>query len=312
MLEGINLYKVFESGFISKRRIVAVDGVNLKIDEGETLVLVGESGSGKSTLGRMLLLLIKPTIGEVHFNGLNLTRIKAKELRKIRQKMQLIPQHPEDALDPRWRIQDSIAEPLRIHNRMNKSEEKETIYKLVEMVGLQEEHLTRYPHELSGGELQRAVIARAITLNPKFIVCDEPTSMLDVSVQASIINLLLDLQNKLGLAYLFITHDLEVAKAIADRIAVMYCGQIVEEGIKIFEEPLHPYTKMLVKSLGINGTFNTGVEFKVELKQDIQNISINQKGCKFYHLCPERTDVCLKQPETIKINGRKVKCWLYN
>lgn len=229
MIRGVKLCKVFESGFISKRRIVAVDNVNIEISEGETLALVGESGSGKSTLGRLLLMLIKPTSGEVYFNGLNLTKMKDRELRKIRREIQLIPQHPEDALDPRWKIYDSMVEPLRIHKLVNeKSEEKEFVYKLLEMVGLQEEHLNRYPHELSGGELQRVVIARAISLNPKFIVCDEPTSMLDVSVQASIINLLLHLQKKLGLAYLFITHDMEIADVIADRIAVMHRGQIVE------------------------------------------------------------------------------------
>lgn len=277
------------------------------------MALVGESGSGKSTLGRLLLMLIKPTLGEVYFNGLNLTKMKSKELRKIRQKMQLIPQHPEDALDPRWKIYDSIIEPLRIHNLVDKSEEKELIYELLEMVGLQEEHLTRYPHELSGGELQRVAIARAVSLNPKFIVCDEPTSMLDVSVQASIINLLLDLQNKLGLAYLFITHDLEIANAVADRIAVMYAGQIVEEGIGILEDPLHPYTKMLVKSLDISdiGDINFST-IGFEAKKLDGQIGLNQKGCKFYHLCSERADVCLKQPETAKIDGRRVRCWLYN
>ncbi|RLI78647.1 ABC transporter ATP-binding protein [Archaeoglobales archaeon] len=207
--------------------VKAVDGVSFHVNKNETLALIGESGSGKSTLGKLLLMLIKPTSGEVYFNGLNLTKMRDRELRKIRQEMQLIPQHPEDALDPKWKIYDSMVEPLRIHKLVNgKSEEKELVYELLEMVGLQEEHLNRYPHELSGGELQRVVIARAISLNPKFIVCDEPTSMLDVSVQASIINLLLDLQKKLGLAYLFITHDLEIANVVADRIAVMHHGKI--------------------------------------------------------------------------------------
>lgn len=229
MIRGIRLCKIFESGFIKKRRITAVDNVDIEIHEGETLALVGESGSGKSTLGRLLLMLIRPTSGEVYFNGLNLTKIKSKELRRVRREMQLIPQHPEDALDPRWKIYDSIAEPLRIHKLVNdKSEEKEIVHKLLEMVGLQDEHLNRYPHELSGGELQRVIIARAISLNPKFIVCDEPTSMLDVSVQASIINLLTDLQRKLRLTYLFITHDLEVAKLVANRIAVMHRGRIIK------------------------------------------------------------------------------------
>lgn len=230
MIKAIKLCKVFESGFIKKQRIVAVDNVDIEIREGETLALVGESGSGKSTLGRLLLMLIRPTSGEVYFNGMNLTKMKNKELRKVKREMQLIPQHPEDALDPRLRIYDSIAEPLRIHKLVNgKSEEKEIVYKLLEIVGLQEEHLNRYPHELSGGELQRVVIARAISLNPKFIVCDEPTSMLDASVQASIINLLMDLKRKLGLTYLFITHDLEIAKLVADKIAVMHHGRIIKE-----------------------------------------------------------------------------------
>ena len=300
MIKGINLHKVFESGLISKTKIVAVDGVDIEINEGETLALVGESGSGKSTLGRILLLLIKPTSGKVFFDRLDLTGMKGKELRKIRQKMQLIPQHPEDALDPRWKIYDSIAEPLRIRKLADKKEEKEFIYKLLEIVELREEHLNRYPHELSGGELQRAVIARAIALNPEFIVCDEPTSMLDVSVQASIINLFLDLQRKLGLAYLFITHDLELANAVADRMAVMYRGQIVEEGVGILDEPLHPYTKMLLKNL------------KMEPEIGVSDEQVNgQKGCKFYHLCPERSNKCLKPPEIVEMNGRKVRCHMY-
>jgi peptide/nickel transport system ATP-binding protein len=301
MLRGVSLHKVFESGLISKRRIIAVDGVSIEVKERETLALVGESGSGKSTLGRLLLMLIKPTSGKVFFDNLNLTEMKTKEFRKIRQKMQLIPQHPEDALDPRWKIYDSIAEPLRIHKLVGKNEEKEVIYGLVEMVGLQEEHLSRYPHELSGGELQRAVIARAIALNPKFIVCDEPTSMLDVSVQAAIINLLMELQHKLGLSYLFITHDLEVANAIANRMAVMYAGQIVEEGTKILDEPLHPYTRMLVESLNMN----------VGLKVEDTRQNAEQTGCKFYNFCSDRTNGCLKPPEMVRVNGRKVKCHLY-
>ena len=205
MIEGKNLYKIFESGIFSKRKIVAVDGVDIEIKEGETLALIGESGSGKSTLGRMLLMLTEPTKGEVIFEEKNLTKMKKSELRKIRRKMQLIPQYPDTALDPRWTIYESIAEPLRIHKIADNEYDK--IKELIEIVGLKEDHLNRFPHELSGGELQRAVIARAMALNPKFIVCDEPTSMLDVSVQASILNLLMELQKEKNLSYLFITHD---------------------------------------------------------------------------------------------------------
>ncbi len=230
MIEGRGISKVFRSGLLGGRRIVAVDGVNITIGEGETVALVGESGSGKSTLGRILLMLIKPDRGRVLFEGLDLTKLKGKELRKVRTKMQLIPQHPEEALDPRWKLYDSIAEPLRIHKLVgSRSEEEEIVMDLIRAVGLKEEHLSRYPHELSGGELQRAVIARALTMDLKFVVCDEPTSMLDISTQASIIRLLLKLQRRLGISYLFITHDIELAEAIADRILVMENGRIRDQ-----------------------------------------------------------------------------------
>jgi len=230
MIKGVNLWKVFKSGIIGKKRIYALKGVSLEIKDGETLALVGESGSGKSTLGRILLMLIKPDRGKVVFDGVDLTSLGNKELRKYRLKMQLIPQHPDEALDPRWRIYDSIAEPLRIHKLVeSKEEEQNKVFELAELVGLKEEHLSRYPHEISGGELQRAVIARALALNPKFIVCDEPTSMLDVSTQASIIRLLLDLQRRFKMTYLFITHNLELASVIADRIAIMNGGRIVKK-----------------------------------------------------------------------------------
>lgn len=227
MIEGVGIRKIFKSGIFGAKTVVAVDGVNIKIEEEETVALVGESGSGKSTLGKILLMLIRPDEGRVIFDGIDLTKLKGKELRKIRMKMQLIPQHPDEALDPRWRIYNSIAEPLRIHKLCSRSEEENKVLELIRAVGLKEEHLSRYPYELSGGELQRAVIARALTLNPKFIVCDEPTSMLDLSTQASIVRLLMDLQRKLGISYLFITHDLELAKVVADRILIMKDGRLV-------------------------------------------------------------------------------------
>ncbi len=228
MLRGVGLKKTFKTGLFGGRRIVAVNGVNIEIGEGETVVLVGESGSGKSTLGKILLMLIRPDEGRVFFDGIDLTKLKGKELRRIRIKMQLIPQNPEEALDPRWRIYDSIAEPLRIHKLVDKSEEENRILELVKAVGLKEEHLGRFPWQLSGGELQRAVIARALALNPKFIVCDEPTSMLDISTQASIVRLLMNLQKRFGISYLFITHDLELAKVVADRILIMRSGKVEE------------------------------------------------------------------------------------
>jgi peptide/nickel transport system ATP-binding protein len=227
LVKGENLSKVFRSGFLGKKRVLALRNVNIEIRKGETLALVGESGSGKSTLGKVLLMLIKPDSGRVVFDGVDLTRLNGKKLRSYRLKMQLIPQHPDEALDPRWKIYDSIAEPLRIHRLVeSKEEERDRVLRMVEIVGLKEEHLNRYPHEVSGGELQRAVIARALMLNPKFIVCDEPTSMLDVSTQASIVRLLLDLQREFGITYLYITHDVELAEVIADRIVVMKNGTV--------------------------------------------------------------------------------------
>ena len=304
MIEGKNLYKIFESGIFSKRKIVAVDGVDIEIKEGETLALIGESGSGKSTLGRMLLMLTEPTKGEVIFEGKNLTKMKKSDLRKIRRKMQLIPQYPDTALDPRWTIYESIAEPLRIHKIADNEYDK--IKELIEIVGLKEDHLNRFPHELSGGELQRAVIARAMALNPKFIVCDEPTSMLDVSVQASILNLLMELQKEKNLSYLFITHDLEVANIMGHRMAVMYAGQIVEEGKDILEEPLHPYTRLLVESLKMEKEI---ADTELEIKKSLGFV----EGCKYCNLCPHRSEKCLREkPPLVEVDkNRKVRCHLY-
>ena len=310
MIKGKNLSKVFESGMFSKRKFIAVDDVNIEIKEGETLCLIGESGSGKSTLGRMLLNLIEPTSGEVIFDNYNIAKMKQTELRKIRRYMQLIPQYPDSALNPRWAIKNSILEPLKIHKLINKNDGMEKLEELIETVGLKKEHLSRYPHELSGGELQRAVIARAISLKPKFIVCDEPTSMLDVSVQASIINLLLNLQKKYNLSYLFITHDLEIANIVGQRFAVMYGGQILEEGNKIMDKPLHPYTELLVKSL----TMDEDIESINELLDKTETKKSNNKSaCKYYHLCPYYDEKCLKgAPPVVEIDdNRKVRCFRY-
>ena len=310
MIKGKNLSKVFESGMFSKRKFIAVDDVNIEIKEGETLCLIGESGSGKSTLGRMLLNLIEPTSGEVIFDNYNIAKMKQTELRKIRRYMQLIPQYPDSALNPRWAIKNSILEPLKIHKLINKNDGMEKLEELIETVGLKKEHLSRYPHELSGGELQRAVIARAISLKPKFIVCDEPTSMLDVSVQASIINLLLNLQKKYNLSYLFITHDLEIANIVGQRFAVMYGGQILEEGNKIMDKPLHPYTELLVKSL----TMDEDIESINELLDKTETKKSNNKSaCKYYHLCPYHDEKCLKgAPPVVEIDdNRKVRCFRY-
>jgi ABC-type oligopeptide transport system ATPase subunit len=227
-VEVKNLKKYFYSGVFRKKVIKAVDGVSFEIKEGKTLGLVGESGCGKTTVGRTILRLINPTEGKIIFDGGDITSLNGSELKKFGRVMQIIFQNPESSLNPRMKIFDSIAEPLSIHKICNKNEEKERIFELIETVNLNEELLFRYPHELSGGQIQRVVIARILSLNPKFIVADEPTSMLDVSVQAQILNLLKDLQKKYGLSYLFISHDLEVVEWMSDEIAIMHKGKIVE------------------------------------------------------------------------------------
>jgi len=246
MLKALQVTKVFESGLLNRKKFTAVDGVDLEIGSARTLGLVGESGSGKTTLGRILLLLTRPSSGQIFFDGTDLTTQDRAGFNKIRQKIQLIPQHPEISLNPRWKIYDSIAEPIRIHRLApSRPRERNKVFELLDIVGLKEEHLERYPHELSGGELQRVIIARVLSLRPRFIVADEPTSMLDVSVQAQILNLLMDLQQKFAVSYLFITHDLEVARIVSDQIAIMHAGRIVElaDTETIFARPAHPRTK---------------------------------------------------------------------
>lgn len=304
MIEGKGLTKIFSSFSSGKSRIKAVDNVDLKVEAGETLVLIGESGCGKSTLSRLLLLLLPPTKGEVFFEGKNLAHLKGKELRLLRKKFQLVSQQPQSALNPRWKVADSICEPFRIHPEAlapGKPLEEE-LEKLLRLVGLEPEQVSRYPHQLSGGELQRAVIARAIALEPSFIICDEPTSMLDVSTQASIINLLKTLQRKLGCALLFITHDQELARTIGDRIAVMYGGQIVEEGRHVLERPLHPFTRMLTSVQDSN--FLTCPEFTCFESQEAQI----PNACAYYQFCPEKGEKCLYNPELQEYGDRKVRC----
>lgn len=300
MIKGINLKKIYESGFFSKEETIAVEGVDIRIGDGETLSLVGGSGCGKSTLGKLLLMQTDPTDGKVFFKEKELTGMENSEIRNIRKNFQLIPQHPEDALDPRWEIRRSVAEPFLIQNSLSRDEIDSHVDTLIHKVGLQEEHKHRYPHELSGGELQRVVIARSIALNPDFMVCDEPTSMLDVSVQAAVLTLLKEIQKEYGMSFLFITHDLEVAKAMGDRIAVMYAGQIVEEGEGVFDKPLHPYTKMMTGSLKME---ISGGDFSAELYRDRV-----LQGCRFYHQCPESSKECM-QPQNLRdVGGRSVRC----
>ena len=245
MLIARNLTKKFST---SRKTLVAVDNVSLEIEDGQTLGLVGESGCGKSTLGRLLLRLIEPTVGSVHFDGVDILALSPKELKKWRQEAQIIFQDPYASLNPRMTIEDILAEPLKIHGIESSSE---IIVQALTQVGLNPDHRWRYPHEFSGGQRQRIGIARALILNPRLIICDEPITALDVSVQAQIVNLLKDLQQKLELTYLFISHDLRMVRYIADQVAVMYLGKIVEKGPteEVFSNPQHPYTKALLSAI---------------------------------------------------------------
>lgn len=299
MIEGRNLSKYFISEQNRKIRTSAVRNVDIRIEEGETLALIGESGCGKSTLGRMLLNLITPSSGEVFFEGKNLAKMNAAELRALRWKFQIVAQHPDNALNPRWTVAQSILEPFRIHReRMNGRSMDKELERLIDLVGLEPGQAARYPHQLSGGELQRAVIARAIALDPALIVCDEPTSMLDVSIQASIIRLLQERQREIGCACLFITHDLQLAWIMGDRVAVMLGGRIIEEGKGILDTPAHPFTRRIT---GCDEVLEDGA-----IAGDPCTVS---GGCTFLPFCPEGTEQCRTSPPMQVCGNRRVCCF---
>ena len=300
MIEARGLTKNFISENNHKKLTNAVDDVDIRINKGETLALIGESGCGKSTLGRMLLNLITPTGGEVLFEGKNLAKMNAGELRAIRWKFQIVSQHPDSALNPRWTVAESILEPFRIHAELTRGKNmNRELERLIDLVGLEPEQAARHPHQLSGGELQRAVIARAIALDPSFIVCDEPTSMLDVSIQASIIRLLQARQKEIGCACLFITHDLQLAKIIGDRVAVMLGGRIVEEGAGILDHPAHPFTQKIISP-----------EANETVSKPVPACSCSPHACSFLSSCPSRTPQCHARQEMRVFGNRKVRCHL--
>jgi oligopeptide transport system ATP-binding protein len=286
--------------------LVAVNDVSLEIEEGQTLGLVGESGCGKSTLGRLLLRLIEPTSGSVHFDGVDILSLSPSELKKWRQEAQIIFQDPYASLNPRMTVEDIIAEPLIIHGI---DATPEIIIQALTQVGLNPEHRWRYPHEFSGGQRQRIGIARALILNPRLIICDEPITALDVSVQAQIVNLLKDLQHKLGLTYLFISHDLRMVKYIADHVAVMYLGKIIEQGpsADVFANPQHPYTQALISAIPT-------LEKKPRqiLVGDLPSPIHPPKGCAFSTRCPCAADLCRETaPKLLTLaRKRKVACHL--
>ena len=272
----------------------AVDGVSFKLEAGKTLGVVGESGCGKSTLGRMIVHLIEPTSGRIFFEGKDITNPTRKELHKIRKEMQIIFQDPFSSLDPRKSVSEAIMEPLRVHSNMNKKELLGETRRLMEVVGLASRFENTYPHELDGGRRQRIGIARALSLNPKFIVCDEPVSALDVSIQAQIINLLLDLQEKRGLAYMFITHDLSVVKYISDDIMVMYLGKMVEKdpADELFKNPRHPYTKALLSAIPIPKYPQN--KKRILLEGEVTSPINPKPGCRFIARCRYASEECNK------------------
>ncbi len=304
-------YHPLRQGFLfskSKGEVRAVDGVSFAISDGETLGLVGESGCGKSTLGRTILRLEEPDSGSIVFRGEDITHIKAKDLKWWRKEAQMIFQDPKNSLDPRMTVGNSIEEALIIHNKGDQKKRESRVEELMLKVGLEPDFMTRYPHELSGGQQQRIGIARALAVDPKLIVADEPVSALDVSVQAQILNLLADLKKELGLSYLFIAHNLWVIRYISDRVAIMYLGKIVELADKkeIFENPLHPYTLALLSSL-------PGKKGRIFLKGEVPSPINPPSGCRFHARCPKRFDKCVSLEPELKDMGKGhfVMCHLY-
>ena len=307
LVEVRNLKKYFPVGAgvfgAGSEAVRAVDDVSFSIRRGETFGLVGESGCGKSTTGRSILRLIEPTSGEVRFEGQDLLSLGVDELRRLRRDMQIIFQDPYSSLNPRMRVGQIIEEPLIIHKIGNREERKSRVQELLRLVGLEPEHAGRYPHEFSGGQRQRIGIARALALNPKFIVCDEPVSALDVSVQAQIVNLLQDLQAQLGLTYLFVSHGLSVVEHISTRVGIMYLGKLVEVGLsrEIFHNPLHPYTRALLSAIPIPDP--TRRREPLPLTGDIATAIEPPSGCRFRTRCPLAEPRCAElEPQLVEVS----------
>jgi len=309
LLEVRNLKKYFHT---KKGLVQAVNDINFHIKKGETLGIVGESGCGKSTTGRVVLRLIEPTAGEILFEGEDIRQLKHNALREKRKEMQIIFQDPFASLNPRMNISDIISEPYRVFNLFSPAERQEKVAEIMSLVGLSPKLVNSYPHELDGGRRQRVGVARALALNPKFIVCDEPVSALDVSIQAQILNLIQNLQEKLSLTYMFISHDLSVVKHISNRVAVMYLGKIVEitRSKQIFTNPLHPYTQALLSAIPIP---KMGVKKEQALLEGDVPSPINPPtGCIFSGRCPKVMDKCLQeQPDLYDVgNEHFVACFL--
>ena len=317
-VKGLKKYFPITQGVILQRHvgdIKAVDGLDFFIRRGETLGLVGESGCGKTTVGRTILQLYRPTAGHVYFEGEDLTQMKGEQLRRMRRRMQMIFQDPYASLNPRMTVGGIVGEPLEVHNIAKGKEKRERVMELLRVVGLNPYFVNRYPHEFSGGQRQRIGVARALAVNPDFIVCDEPISALDVSIQAQIINLLEDLQEQFGLTYLFIAHDLSVVRHISDRVAVMYLGKIVEiaDRDELYKNPLHPYTKALLSAVPIPDPVVEEKRERIILVGDVPSPANPPSGCRFHTRCPiMQRPICVEEdPEFYDRGGEHwVACHL--
>jgi len=318
LVEVRNLKKYFpgSSGFFLGKAndVKAVDDISFDIYEEETLGLVGETGCGKTTVGRTMLHLYEPTAGDTIFDGVNLNELGERELRRTRSKMQMIFQDPYASLNPRMTVGNIVGAPLEVHTKKSRKEKRDRVQELLDMVGLNPDFVNRYPHEFSGGQRQRIGIARALALNPEFVVCDEPISSLDVSIQAQVVNLLEDLQKQLGLTYLFIAHDLSMVRHISDRMAVMYLGKIVElaDRDEIFLNSLHPYTQALMSAVPVPDPDLAENKDRTILIGDIPSPSNPPLGCNFNTRCPVATDICFKEePEYREVKDKHwVACHL--